>query len=316
MPTPDHSFVIPVYNEEESLRELHAELIEAASQLKGTSEILYVNDGSTDDSPRVIDELAKAQDNVHALHLSRNMGKSAVYMHGFSRAGGAVIFTLDSDLQDDPAEVPAMLDKLNAGHDLVVGWKQGRAGNEFKKAMPSRLYNLLKGLAFGLRLHDSNCGFRAMTREVAQQYRLYGDLYRFMPELAHVEGARVTEIAVNHRPRKYGKTKYGPRRFWTGLLDILSVRFITGYRHKPLHFFGSLGLLPLLLGVGLELYVLYCKLTGDSFATHIAAIIIGVMFFLLGVQLISTGLIAEMIRDHSAVPDASAIRRRTTDRRP
>jgi glycosyltransferase involved in cell wall biosynthesis len=292
MDTPRISVVVPVYNELESLRELHAEIVTVLANER--FEILYVNDGSNDGSDAVLDELA-ADPRVRAIHFVRNLGKSAAYMAAFERVKGDVVVTLDADLQDDPHEIPAMLAKMEEGFQLVIGWKQGRFENEPLKAFPSKFFNGLLAFLFGLRLHDSNCGFRVMRRGVADALQLHGDLYRFIPQLGASQGFKVTEQGVHHRKRRFGVSKYGAKRFWTGLLDVLTVRFITKYVGRPLHFFGTVGLLPTVLGFVLETYVLAMKLSGSTFQQHVAAIIVGALLIIVGFQCIITGLIGEML---------------------
>jgi dolichol-phosphate mannosyltransferase len=287
------SVIVPAYNEQDSIEELYREVSEV---LTGTSfEVIFVDDGSTDQTGSVLGALRERTDDVKVIRFPRNRGKAAAYAAGFALASGQIVVTLDADLQDDPHEIPAMLRQIEAGADLVVGWKQGRFENEPLKAMPSKIFNGLIGLAFGLRLHDSNCGFRVMRRQVANSMELYGDLYRFIPELVFVQGYKVVEQGVKHRKRKFGRTKYGPGRFWTGLLDLITVRFITRYAERPLHFFGTVGLVPLTLGVGLELYVLVMKLLGSTFRVHLGAMIIGVLLIVTGMQCIVTGLVGEML---------------------
>jgi dolichol-phosphate mannosyltransferase len=293
MPAPRISVVVPLYNELESLEALHAEIVGVLGDMP--FEIIYVDDGSTDGSDVLLHSIVGADRRARALHFTRNLGKSAAYMAGFEAAKGSLVVTLDADLQDDPHEIPAMIARLDAGADLVVGWKQGRFDNEPLKAVPSRFFNALLGALFGLVLHDSNCGFRVMRRAVAANLELNGDLYRFIPQLAASKGFRVVEQPVNHRKRKFGKSKYGARRFWTGLLDVLTVRFLTRYVGRPLHFFGTVGLAPTLFGLAIELYVVGCKLTGDSFQEHVAAIILGALLLIVGFQCIITGLIGEML---------------------
>lgn len=290
-----YSIVIPAFNEAESIGELYTELVAVIDQMPGESELLFVDDGSTDATPQRLAELSRGDKRVQSIRLLRNFGKSAAYAAGFDACRGEIIVTLDADLQDDPKEIPVLLAALDEGYDLVVGWKKGRLGNEPAKTIPSRVFNALKNLLFGLRLRDSNSGFRVMRRTVAERMHLYGNVYRFIPELAHQNGFRVGEVAVRHRQRKHGRSKYGMSRFWTGLLDLLSVRFVTAFMQKPLHFFGTLGLLAMAAGLGLEIYALVRKLLGDTFQTHIAAILVGVMLLLVGVQSIATGLIGEMI---------------------
>jgi len=303
-----YSVVIPVCNEAESVAELHAELMPVLEKLCGGCEVLFVDDGSFDETPARLAAIAARDPRVRVISFRRNFGKSSAYMAGFEAAQGEVVVTMDSDLQDDPAELPKLLEQLGGdmtelpgdsdrvpGPDLVIGWKQGRLENEPTKTVPSRFFNRLVHLFFGLRLHDSNSGFRVMRRAVAASLELYGDLYRFIPELAFLRGFRVAEVGVRHRRRKHGRSKYGVTRFWTGVLDLVTVRFITGFTQKPLHFFGTLGLFPLLAGFGLEVYVLVRKFMGDEFRTHLAALIIGVLLVVVGIQLIATGLIGEMI---------------------
>lgn len=292
---PRLSLVIPVYNEAESIPTLHAEIAEVLAAVGAPWEVIYVDDGSNDASPAALAAVSAADRHVRVITLARNSGKSVAYSAGFAEVRGEVVFTLDADLQDDPHEIPRMLARLEEGWDLVVGWKQHRLENEPLKALPSRVFNGLGTRLFGLSLHDANCGFRAMRGAVARGLLLYGDLYRFIPQLTHVRGFRVCELPVQHRKRRHGVSKYGPRRFWTGLLDLLTVRFITRYAERPLHFFGTVGLVPTLLGSGIEAYVLVQKALGSTFQTHVAAILIGVMLLVMGFQCVVTGLIGEML---------------------
>lgn len=290
-----YSVIIPVYNEVESLTELHSELMDVLTALDAEYELIFVDDGSTDGSLQKLFYFVEQNDRVRVISFAKNYGKAAVYMAGFQACNGEIIITLDADLQDIPKEIPKLLNALNNGSDLVIGWKQGRLKNEPLKSVPSSIYNLLKKVLFNLKLHDSNCGFRVMRRQVALNLRLYGDRYRFIPELAHLCGFSVCEVLVEHRPRKRGKSKYGPSRFLTGFLDLFSVRFLSTYSLKPLHFFGSIAILPILIGFGLELYVLALKVQGSTFKTHVAAIITGTVFILIGFQFIGIGLIGEML---------------------
>jgi glycosyltransferase involved in cell wall biosynthesis len=289
------SVVVAVFNEAESVPELHRELRAVMDGIGGEYEVVFVDDGSTDDTARRIAGLQAVDPRVRLVRLQRNCGKSAAYSAGFATARGELVVTLDGDLQDDPKFIPALLGRLEPDYDLVVGWKQNRLENEPGKTVPSRLFNLLKRVVFGLRMRDSNSGFRVMRRAVAAGLDLYGDNYRFIPELAHLHGFRVAEEPVQHRKRRYGRSRYGVSRFWTGVLDLLTVRFITGFTHKPLHFFGTIGLVPVIAGCGLEVYVLVRKLAGSRFQTHLAALIIGVLLIMVGIQLVATGLVGEMV---------------------
>lgn len=297
---PRHSVVLPVFNEAASLDRLHRELVRATRDIEGGWEFVFVDDGSTDGGGEWLAALAERDTRVRVLRFAFNAGKSAAYTAGFAEARGDIVLTLDTDLQDVPAEIPRLLEQLEAGADLVVGWKRERLQNEPTKKLPSMVYNAIKNRLFGLHLHDSNSGFRAMRRPVAAGLRLFGDRYRFIPELAHLAGHRVVEIPVTHRKRRHGHSKYGPARFLTGLLDLLTVRYITAYAHRPLHFFGVVAAVPIAAGVLLELYVLVQKLAGSTFQTHVAAISVGALAIMVGMQLLATGLVGEMISDRHA----------------
>ena len=289
------SFVIPVYNEQDSLPDLVSEICSICNSHELNYSIFLINDGSTDGSGDVITALCRKAPQVKGIHLNHNSGKSAAYMAAFGLVSGDIIVTMDADLQDDPSELPAMLNALDASTDLVVGWKKNRFENEPLKKIPSAVYNFLKGLLFGLHLHDSNSGYRVIRIKAARSLKLFGDRYRFIPELVSMNGFNVKEQPVNHLPRMHGYSKYGAKRFVTGFFDLITVRYLTGYSQKPLHFFGSLSILPLTLGFGLEIYVLWRKLGGSIFQTHTAAIITGVMLIIVGVQLLAIGLVGEMI---------------------
>ena len=293
------SVVVPAFNEVGSVRELHHEIANVLSSLGKEYEIIYVDDGSYDGTNEVLSKLKSMDPRVQLIQFRRNHGKSAAYSRGFLSAKGRVIITMDADLQDDPGEIPKLLKLLDDGHDLIIGWKQNRLSNEPAKKTVSWAFNRIVRMFLGIKLHDSNSGFRAMRREVAKSLDLYGDLYRFIPEIAYSKGYKVGEVGVLHRRRKYGQTKYGPSRFWTGFLDLLTVRFLSRFIQKPLHFFGTIGLFPLSMGLALEIYVLAKKFSGEAFATHLAALIIGVMLILVGLQFIATGLIGEMLSKQS-----------------
>jgi glycosyltransferase involved in cell wall biosynthesis len=291
-----YTVVIPAYNEVESVGKLVEILGPVLAGMSGESEILFVDDGSTDGTADAIDALAERDSRVRLIRQGRNYGKSAAYRVAFAAANGDIVFTLDADLQDDPTEIPAMLAEIERGADLVIGWKVGRMQNEPLKRIPSGVYNGLLNWTFGLSLRDSNSGSRAMRSAVAKSLVLYGDLYRFIPQLAHSQGFRVVEKGVKHHARQFGKSKYGWTRFWTGLLDLVTVRFITRYREKPLHFFATLGLVPAVIGALLEVYVLLSRVAfAGTFQQHVAAIIIGVLFLVVGAFAFGIGLIAELI---------------------
>jgi len=241
------SIIVPVFNEEESLRTLHQEIVQSCGAAGLEFELIFVNDGSTDGSWPVIADLAARDPRVSGIRFRRNFGKAAALTAGMRSARGDVLMMMDADLQDDPAEIPRFLAQLNAGSDVVNGWKVRRL-DPWHKVYPSKVFNGLVGWLTGLRLHDHNCGFKAFRAEVAAEIRLYGELHRFVPVLAHARGFRVAEIEVHHRKRQHGRSKYGMKRFLRGFLDLLTVRFLTGYGQRPQHLLGTWGLISFALG--------------------------------------------------------------------
>src|ERR671935_1965098 len=234
------SVVVPVHDEERTVALLFGELQAALDPLPQPWEVVFVDDGSTDASFGALTRLHNSRDNVRVVRLRRNFGKAAALAAGFANAQGEVVVTIDADLQDDPSEIPRLLAKLDEGFDLVSGWKAHRRDPITRRAL-SRIFNWVTGRVSGLRLHDLNCGLKAYRAEVVQGLRLYGELHRFIPVLAHYRGFRITELAVNHRPREHGRSRYGIERYLRGFLDLLTVSFIGRYRHRPLHLFGGLG---------------------------------------------------------------------------
>jgi dolichol-phosphate mannosyltransferase len=240
--------VIPTLNEVDSLRQLHGELAAVAETEGYDLEVLFVDDGSTDGSWDVIRELSVADSRVRGIRFRRNFGKAAALRAGFEAARGDYVMTLDADLQDDPREIPAFLALMNErGLDVVSGWKQVRH-DPWHKVFPSRVFNWMVGVLTGVKLHDHNCGMKCYRRDVVQEVRIYGELHRFIPVLADARGFRVGEIPVRHRARKYGRSKYGFRRFFKGFLDLMTVTFVTGFGHRPQHVLGTLGLGLLAVG--------------------------------------------------------------------
>ena len=244
------SVVVPVHNEERSVALLLDELDSALQPLGKPWEVVFVDDGSTDGSYAALTRLHAGRDDVTVVRLRRNFGKAAALAAGFAHARGDVIVTIDGDLQDDPAEIPRLLVKLDEGFDLVSGWKSRRR-DPLRRRVLSRLFNAVAGWVSGVRLHDINCGLKAYRADVVRGLRLYGELHRFIPVLAHHRGYRIAELPVNHRPREYGRSRYGLERYLRGFLDLLTVSFLGRYRHRPLHLFGGLGLALSAAGTGI-----------------------------------------------------------------
>jgi glycosyltransferase involved in cell wall biosynthesis len=230
---------------------------------------------------------------VLVIRLRRNFGKAAALAAGFAQARGDTVVTIDADLQDDPGEIPKLLVKLEEGFDLVSGWKQKRR-DPLRRRVLSRIFNLVTGRVSGLRLHDLNCGLKAYRAEVVRGLRLYGELHRFIPVLAHYRGYRVAELPVNHRPREHGRSRYGLERYVRGFLDLLTVSFIGRYRHRPLHLFGGLGLVLGFLGFAILVYLTVVKLLGHAIGER-PLLTLGVLLVVVGLQFFSLGLISEML---------------------
>lgn len=287
------SVVVPLLNEEHSLELLYAEIAAALEPRGEEWEVVFVDDGSTDGSMGVLARLHDEHANVVAVQLRRNFGKAAALQAGFLEARGDVVVTIDADLQDDPAEIPQLLAKLDEGFDLVSGWKT-RRNDPFFRRFFSRIFNWATGAVSGVRLHDVNCGLKAYRAEVLRGMRIYGELHRFIPVLASYRGFRVAEIPVNHRARRHGTSRYGPERYLRGFFDLLSVTFMGRYRHRPLHLFGGIGLLMGAVGFIVLLYLTMLKLWGESIGTR-PLLTLGVLLVVVGIQFVSLGLISELV---------------------
>lgn len=294
------SIIIPVYNEADSLRELHAEIDRVCQTGNVAAEVVFVDDGSTDASWETIEQLSKSDERVSGIRFRRNFGKAAALSAGMLAARGDLILMMDADLQDDPAEIPSFLRKIEEGFDVINGWKRKRL-DPWHKVYPSRVFNFLVSELTGLSLHDHNCGLKCFRKQVAAEIRLYGELHRFVPVLAHARGFKVTELEINHRPRRFGHSKYGVRRFIRGFLDLLTVKFLTGFGQRPQHMLGAIGLLFFALGsAGLSYLAVIWLLTnvgGFNFPRigDRPALAYSIVAMLLGSQMISLGFLAELI---------------------
>ncbi|MCC7425078.1 MAG: glycosyltransferase family 2 protein [Planctomycetaceae bacterium] len=311
------SIIVPVLNEAESLPTLHREILSGCAEGNIEFEILFIDDGSTDTSWATITQLAANDSRVSGIRFRRNFGKAAALTAGMRAARGQVLMMMDADLQDDPAEIPAFLAKLDEGADVVNGWKQRRL-DPWHKVYPSKVFNGMVGWLTGVRLHDHNCGLKAFRREVAEEIRIYGELHRFIPVLAHARGFRISELAVHHRPRQHGHSKYGIRRFLRGFLDLLTVKFLTGFGQRPQHMLGAIGLgLFAIGGLGLAALAVLWILTNVFGQDHAPIgsrplLAYSVAATLLGAQAFSLGLLAELLVAYTGRDqDTFSVRERT-----
>jgi glycosyltransferase involved in cell wall biosynthesis len=295
------SLVIPVFNEEGNLAELHRRLTEVLASLALPYEILFVDDGSRDGTWNMIRELRAADSRVLGLRHRRNFGKARALSHGFSVANGAAIITMDGDLQDDPDELPRFIDQLNNGYDLASGWKQRRQ-DPLGKTAPSKVFNWTVRQVTGVKLHDFNCGFKAYRRDAAQSIRLYGELHRFTPVLAHAEGFRIVEVPVKHHPRTWGTSKYGWSRLVKGFLDLLTVFFLTEYRQRPMHLFGVPGLFSAMIGVLIGLFLTFERVVNDQQIGTRPLLMLAVLLVVIGAQFFGLGLLGEFLAHGSNPP--------------
>lgn len=293
-PQVDISVVIPLFNEEGSIVELHAKLTDVLRDIGKNYEIVFVNDGSNDGSAEILDALAHKDEAVGVIHFRRNFGKAAALDAGFKNTSGQIIFTMDADLQDDPREIPHFLNKLEEGYDLVSGWKKKRH-DPIGKTLPSKLFNFTVSRVSGLTLKDFNCGFKAYRRETIEGLDLYGELHRYVPVLVFWRGFRVTQIAVQHHARKHGSSKYGVERMVKGFFDLLTVMLITKFRSRPLHLFGLVGLVFSLIGGIFLIYLAALWFLGLGPIGNRPLMTLGFLLVVVGLQLVSTGMLGEMI---------------------
>jgi glycosyltransferase involved in cell wall biosynthesis len=287
------SVVIPLLNEQESVKPLYSSLKESLKELNRTYEIIFVDDGSIDDSFKILELLHSQDSNVKIIQFRKNFGKSAALWCGFQHAEGEIIITMDSDLQDDPKEISKLISKIEQGDDLVSGWRIKRADSISKKLF-SRIFNQITALLTGMRIHDFNCGLKAYKKDVARELMIYGELHRFIPVLAYWKGYQVTEVQVAHHSREYGKSKYGIERLWKGFWDFITILFLTKYANSPLYLFGLIGLVLGLAGLGINIYLATIWFMGQ-YIGHRPLLILAVLLVILGGQFISMGLLGEMI---------------------
>tara|TARA_B100000073_G_scaffold75780_1_gene57168 strand:- start:2390 stop:3337 length:948 start_codon:yes stop_codon:yes gene_type:complete len=294
------SVVIPLLNEKESLRELTDSIIDVMKSYNFSYEIIFIDDGSSDNSWDIIEELSSKSDTIKGIKFHRNYGKSQALHAGFLKSQGKVVFTMDADLQDDPKEIPAMYDMImNDNFDLVSGWKKKRFDSVIFKNIPSKIFNFAARTTSGIKLNDFNCGLKAFKKDVIKSINVYGEMHRYIPILAKNEGyKKIGEKIVNHRPRKYGKTKFGPSRFLYGFLDLLTIWFISSFGKRPMHLFGSLGLILITTGFLFAAYLGYDKIIlnpGGRLITERPEFYISLVTMIIGSQFFSMGFIGELM---------------------
>lgn len=292
---PAISVVVPIYNEYESLPLLVANIHRGVAATGLPYEIICIDDGSTDGSSEALRQLALQDDRLNGILLRRNYGQTAAMAAGFHYARGSIIVSMDGDLQNDPADIPRLLDRLNEGFDLVSGWRKNRQDNTLTRLIPSTIANWLIGLVTGVKLHDYGCSLKAYRAEVLQDMNLYGELHRFLPALAFIEGARITEIPVTHHARQFGTSKYGLGRTLRVAMDLLTVYFMKKFLTKPMHIFGGLGLMSMFSGVIISVYLTLVKFLDNQDIGDRPLLILAVVLFLTGIQLFSFGLLAELL---------------------
>ena len=304
----DLSVIVPLYNERESLAELAAWIRRVCTENDYRYELIFVDDGSTDGSWDEIQRLSAEDPQLHGIRFRRNYGKSAALYCGFERAEGAVVVTMDADLQDSPDEIPALCRMVSEeGYDVVSGWKQQRKDNKLTKNLPSRLYNATARRITGIKLHDMNCGLKAYRKEVVKNIEVYGEMHRYIPYLAKNAGfTRIGERPVRHQKRRYGKSKFGMERFVNGFLDLLSLWFLATFGKKPMHFFGFTGILMFLTGGVMAAWIIVAKLVHQAQGVKFRAVTDQPLFYLalvaviLGVMLFLAGFVGEMIARNAA----------------
>jgi glycosyltransferase involved in cell wall biosynthesis len=295
----DLSIVVPIFNEEENIPRLYTELIPILERIGHSFEIIAVDDGSRDGSFTQLQALCSTDSRVHVIRFRRNFGQTAAFAAGFDRAKGDIVITMDADLQNDPADIPKLLAKIEEGYDVASGWRQDRWKEGvltfFTRRIPSATANWLISWVTGVYLHDYGCALKAYRLEVIRQVRLYGDLHRFIPAIASYYGVRIAEVPVNYRPRQFGRSKYGIGRTVRVLLDLLTVRFLLSYSTRPIHIFGLLGVLSALLGIAIGFYLTVIKFLYGAALAERPLLLLSMLLVMVGVQLVTMGLLGEMV---------------------
>ena len=291
----DLSIVLPVFNEQDNIVELHQEIAAVLDKMEGSAEVIYVDDGSEDDTLNRLMELQRADHRIAIAEFRRNFGQTAAMAAGFDLARGKVIVTMDADRQNDPADIPLLLEKIEQGYDLVSGWRHDRKDGYWLRLLPSKIANKLISYITDVNLHDYGCSLKAFKFDVAKQISLYGEMHRFIPAIASWIGVKITEVKVNHRARVAGVSKYGISRTFRVLLDLITVKFLLSYSSKPLQFFGSIGMISSALGVAIGLYLTVQKLVFSQPIADRPLLLLGILLVFIGLQFITVGLLAELM---------------------
>ncbi len=304
----DLSIVIPAFNEEESLPELMKRISDVLTPLKTEFEVIFIDDGSSDKTPQVIESLKEEYPQIRAIFFRRNYGKSPALSEGFKIARGEKVVTMDADLQDDPAEIPALMEMIDSGYDMVSGWKKKRH-DPLSKTIPSKFFNKVTAALSGIPIHDFNCGLKIYRNEVVKSMEVYGELHRYLPVLAHYNGFKVGEMVVKHHARKHGYSKFGFMRIFPGFFDLFTVLFLTRFRSTPLHIFGMPGILAFVAGFLIELYLTARWFAGSGIGGR-PLFFLGILLILVGIQFFGFGLLAEMVSANQAKDVEYGIRKR------
>ena len=291
---PDLSVVIPLYNEEPNVAALHRELTAALGAWGRPYELLFIDDGSTDGTFPLLKELQAGDPHVRVVALRRHFGQTAAFAAGFAHAGGRMIATSDGDLQNDPRDLPMMVDRLEDGYDIVCGWRRARRDPWLTRRVPSNIANWLISRTTGVRLHDYGCSLKVFRGEVVRSLRLYGEMHRFIPAIASEQGVRIAEVEVNHRPRRFGTSKYGLSRTMRVVLDLVTVKFLLSYSTQPIQIFGPPGLLLGTAGLGITAYLGYVRLFAGQAIGDRPLLLLGILLMFAGMQFLTLGLLAEL----------------------
>jgi glycosyltransferase involved in cell wall biosynthesis len=294
-PTLALSVILPVYNEEDNIVELHGEIATVLDTIKGQTEVIYVDDGSSDATLEKLRQLHASDDRVVVVEFRRNFGQTAAMAAGFEMARGKVVVAMDADRQNDPADIPGLLAKIEEGYDLVSGWRHDRKDGFLLRLLPSRIANKLISWSTDVRLHDYGCSLKAFRHDVVKQISLYGEMHRFIPALASAVGVRIAEVKVNHRPRVAGESKYGLSRTFRVILDLITVKFLLRFSSKPMQFFGSFGLASGFLGFLICLWLTIEKLFYQVPMADRPLLLLGILLLFIGLQFITVGLLAELM---------------------